>query len=91
MRTPLTIFLIIYDFTWILLKYNVLLHSKKIKANGYAGVIYFSDNPYLIILEESLMSLPGIERVDLLFFNKDSGKLELHCIERKRIIKKVNN
>lgn len=44
----------------------------------------FLDNPYLIILEESLMSLPGIERVDLLFFNKDSGKLELHCIERKK-------
>ncbi|MCD6090617.1 MAG: hypothetical protein J7J72_03895 [Bacteroidales bacterium] len=42
----------------------------------------FLDNPYLVILGESLRSLPGIERVDLLFYNSETAKTELHSIER---------
>ncbi len=42
----------------------------------------FLDNPYLVILSESLKSLPGIERVDLLFYNSEELKTELHSIQR---------
>lgn len=44
----------------------------------------FLDNPYLVILGESLKSLPGIERVDLLFFNAENSKTELHSIKRTK-------
>lgn len=42
----------------------------------------FLDNPYLVILGEGLNSLPGIERVDLLFYNTETSKTELHSIQR---------
>ena len=42
----------------------------------------FLDNPYLVILGNSLKSLPGIERVDLLFYNSETTKTELHSIQR---------
>lgn len=42
----------------------------------------FLDNPYLVILGEALSSLPGIERVDLLFYNAETAKTELHTIQR---------
>lgn len=41
----------------------------------------FLDNPYLVILGESLKTLPGIERVDLLFYNTGNAKTELHSIQ----------
>lgn len=44
----------------------------------------FLDNPYLVILGESLKSLPGIERVDLLFYNAGNSKTELHSIQRSK-------
>ena len=44
----------------------------------------FLDNPYLVVLNESLKSLPGIERVDLLFYNAESAKTELHSIQRTK-------
>ncbi|MBN1650154.1 MAG: hypothetical protein JW857_02430 [Bacteroidales bacterium] len=42
----------------------------------------FLDNPYLVILEQSLANLPGIERVDLLFYNAENAQTELHSIQR---------
>lgn len=44
----------------------------------------FLDNPYLVILGESLKTLPGIERVDLLFYNTGNAKTELHSIQRTK-------
>ncbi|MCD6178619.1 MAG: hypothetical protein J7K39_01830 [Bacteroidales bacterium] len=42
----------------------------------------FLNNPYLVVLEESLKSLPGIERIDLLFYNVENSKTELHSVGR---------
>jgi len=42
----------------------------------------FLENPYLVVLGESLKSLPGIERIDLLFYNSDKATTELHSIQR---------
>ncbi len=42
----------------------------------------FLDNPYLVVLEQSLDYLPGIERVDLLYYNAESAHTELHSIQR---------
>lgn len=44
----------------------------------------FLDNPYLIVLGDSLKTLPGIERVDLLFYNEEKAKTELHSIQRNK-------
>ncbi|MDA3906766.1 MAG: hypothetical protein PF484_11890 [Bacteroidales bacterium] len=44
----------------------------------------FLDNPYLVILGESLKSLPGIERVDLLFYNIENAATELHSVQRSK-------
>lgn len=44
----------------------------------------FLDNPYLVVLGDSLQSLPGIERVDLLFYNAENAKTELHSIQREK-------
>ncbi len=43
----------------------------------------FLDNPYLVVLGDSLQSLPGIERVDLLFYNVENAKTELHSVQRE--------
>jgi len=44
----------------------------------------FLDNPYLVVLGDSLKTLPGIERVDLLFYNETKAKTELHSIQRNK-------
>ena len=44
----------------------------------------FLDSPYLIVLGESLKTLPGIERVDLLFYNETKAKTELYSIQRNK-------
>lgn len=45
-------------------------------------IFNFLENPFLVVLRESLKSLPGIDRIDLLFYNSESAQTELHSIIR---------
>ncbi len=42
----------------------------------------FLNNPYLGLLNESLKTLVGIERIDLLFYNESKRKTEVHTVQR---------
>lgn len=42
----------------------------------------FLEHPNLTVLSEGLKSLPGIERIDVLFFNPESAKTELYTVQR---------
>jgi hypothetical protein len=44
----------------------------------------FLKNPYLSFLNESLNTLVGIERIDLLFYNESKKRTEVHSIQRSK-------
>lgn len=43
----------------------------------------FLDHPYLVVLSESLKSLPGIERIDLVYYNKETSETNLFRTSRE--------